>query len=124
VDGVRLEEEPADRPGGGAGTGPEPVTTVSGVVTDDAGRPLAEVAVAFAGAPVPVPEIAVLTGPDGRFVLAAPAAGTYTVAVNAPGHAGQTVELQVEPGGAHEVEVQISVQPPDPRPAGATEEQP
>jgi hypothetical protein len=85
------------------------VSTVSGVVTDDAGRPLADVAVAFTRAPVPVPDIAVLTGADGRFVLAAPAPGAYTVAVNAPGHAGRTADLRVDPGGAQEVHVEITV---------------
>jgi hypothetical protein len=108
----------------GDGVGRRAVRTVSGVVVDDVGRPLAEAAVAFADSPVPVPDVAVLTGADGRFVLAAPGPGAYTVAVNAPGYPAATADLRVEPGEGTDVQVEISVAPQDRGPAPGESEEP
>jgi len=55
------------------------VATIKGVVLDAAGRPVAQARVFVAKAPGPVPDVAVLTGPDGRFALAASRPGTYEI---------------------------------------------
>jgi hypothetical protein len=54
-------------------------STITGVVLDAAGRPVAQARVFVVKAPGPVPDVAVLTGSDGRFALAAPRAGTYEI---------------------------------------------
>ncbi len=53
---------------------------IAGSVVDAQGRPVAGARVFFTETPVPMPEIAAVTDVDGRFVLAASAPGTYTVA--------------------------------------------
>lgn len=65
-----------------------------GTVTDQSGRPVAGARVALAAGPAPVPDIAALTGDDGRFAFGVPAAGTYRVeAFGDPGHAATSVEV-------------------------------
>lgn len=54
---------------------------VSGVVTDPTGRLVVGAVVAVAAAPVPVPDIAALTGGDGRFSIMVPGPGTYRLLV-------------------------------------------
>jgi hypothetical protein len=67
---------------------------LSGVVVDAAGHPVADARVALAAAPVEVPDIAALTGEDGRFSIAVPVTGVYRVAANGdPGHAEETVDV-------------------------------
>lgn len=68
---------------------------IAGTVVDAAGLPVPQAAVLFRDAPVAVPDVAELTGPDGRFALHAPSAGRYRVAVHAEGHAAaeQVVEV-------------------------------
>jgi hypothetical protein len=78
-------------PSGSAAAG-----VITGTVTDRHGRPLAEVSVSLREAPVPVPDIAALTGPDGTFALAAPSPGHYTVAATEP--TGETAQASVELG--------------------------
>jgi hypothetical protein len=92
-------------------TGPSGLIT--GVVTDEQGRPLAEATVALGDAPVPVPDIAALTGPDGAFALAAPVPGSYTVVAAAPGHGAGRVGVQVQAGRAlAPVRVMLTTTPP------------
>ncbi len=50
---------------------------IEGVVQDARGRPVAGARVSWAHAPMPVPDMAVLTDGQGRFVLSAPAPGPY-----------------------------------------------
>lgn len=71
---------------------------MAGRVRDTAGAPVAQARVAFAEAPVPVPDVAALTGPDGRFALGAPAAGRYVVVAAADGHAPARVAVDVGDG--------------------------
>jgi len=92
---------------------PATPAVIRGVVTDATGNPLADAAVAIAAAPVAVPDIAALTGPDGRFAIAAPAPGGYTVVATAPGTGTGTVTVQVDVSGASETEVEIRVAPPE-----------
>lgn len=88
---------------------PPDVPIISGTVTDDAGQPLAEAAVAIAAAPGPVPDIAALTGPDGRFAIAAPEPGDYTVVATAPGELTGRVTVHVGAEGPPETDVEIRV---------------
>lgn len=67
---------------------------ITGTVTDAEGSPLADIAVSLREAPVPVPDIAALTGQDGSFALAAPSTGRYTVVATGP--AGDSAEASVE----------------------------
>jgi hypothetical protein len=68
---------------------------VAGRVLDAAGAPVDQARVAFADAPVPVPDIAAVTGPDGRFALSAPAPGRYELigAAEVRGTARVTVDV-------------------------------
>ncbi|MEU3775785.1 carboxypeptidase-like regulatory domain-containing protein [Streptomyces sp. NPDC032472] len=58
--------------------------TLGGVVLDEHGDPAAGVTVALAGGPGPFPDIAALTGADGRFSFGVSTAGVYTVQCLAP----------------------------------------
>lgn len=88
---------------------PQDVPVVTGTVTDDAGQPLAEAAVAIAAAPGPVPDIAAMTGPDGRFAIPAPEPGDYTFVATASGERTGRVTVHVSADGVVEAEVEIRV---------------
>ena len=81
---------------------------IDGRVTDAEGRPLPGASVYVVVAPVAMPDIAQLTGPDGGFQLAAPAAGTYRIGIAAPGHAGREVDVAVTAAGAAPVRVAMA----------------
>lgn len=57
---------------------------INGRVRDAAGRPVAEARIGYVSGPVPLPDIAALTGEDGSFVLAAPAPGAYRISCTLP----------------------------------------
>lgn len=76
---------------------------VSGVVSGPDGKPVREARVYFAGGPAPLPDIAALTGPDGRYALAAPTPGAYEVECTAEGFAAQRETVEV----AEEVEARL-----------------
>ena len=78
---------------------------VAGRVVDSDGRPIAGASVLFSASPVAVPDIAQLTGSDGSFAMAAPAAGHYRVSVRASGHAA--AEREVEVGAAAPAALEI-----------------
>ena len=90
---------------------PGDVPIIAGTVTDAAGRPVAEAAVAIVAAPGPVPDIAALTGPDGRFAIAAPEPGDYTIVATSPGEltGRATVHIGVEGPSEGKAEVEIRV---------------
>ena len=52
---------------------------IAGTVTDAAGRPLAQARVYFKATPAAMPDVAALTGADGRFELVAPQPGVYEI---------------------------------------------
>lgn len=85
--------------------------TIRGVVLSEDGRPAPDVVVVLASGPVPLPDIAAVTGERGDFVLTAPADGEYVVTVSFPDGAQESravqvaeedaeVALQVRPGGS------------------------
>ena len=80
------------------------VSKISGVVLDATGRPVAQARVYVVKAPGPVPDVAALTGPDGRFALAAARAGTYEIgcSTDRSGSASATVVV-----GAHDAVVEL-----------------
>ena len=82
-------------------------SAVSGRVLDSHGRPVAAATVYFVSGPVALPDIAQLTGADGRFSLVAPAPGRYRIGVNAPGTAVQERDIEVASQGAVPIEVQL-----------------
>jgi hypothetical protein len=80
---------------------------ISGVVRGAGGVRLDGAVVAFLEAPVDVPDIAAMTGDDGSFVVAAPTAGRYRLAVRADGYRLRELDLDV----TGDVEVQTTLLP-------------
>jgi protocatechuate 3,4-dioxygenase beta subunit len=66
---------------------------ISGSVVDEDGRPVRGARVFIAEAPGFVADIAILTGDDGRFDLAAPADGHYVIA--SAGESGASARADV-----------------------------
>jgi hypothetical protein len=73
-------------------------TVVVGTVRDLAGHPVAGARIAFVEGPVPLADIAALTGADGTFSLTAPVAGTYRIACHADGFQSQSSTITVGAG--------------------------
>ncbi len=83
------------------------MAVLRGVVRRADGTPLAGAGISVASAPVAMPDIAQLTGADGRFVLGVPAPGTYVVGVTAPDGETRRVEMIVGEGDPEPVEVSL-----------------
>ena len=66
------------------------------MAVDDDGAPVAEARILVLDSPAPMPDVALLTGPDGSFVLGAPAPGTYRLAVHADGYDGAEATVEVQ----------------------------
>jgi hypothetical protein len=79
---------------------------ISGRVVDAEGRPVAWARVMFARSPVPVPDVALLTGEDGSFTLSVPANGSYEILTMSDEHGQGTSTVEVA-GDRHDVEVRI-----------------
>jgi len=79
---------------------------VKGAVRDAQGHPVAGAAVYFQSGPVSLPDIAALTGADGRFDLHAPVAGAYRMAARGP--AGGVAERTVEVRDGAEMEFDLT----------------
>ena len=73
---------------------------VTGTVQDSAGQPVGGATVMWAGGPVPLPEVALLTPADGSSVLSAPVAGHYTLRCRSDMGAQVTQDVAVGPQGA------------------------
>ncbi len=73
---------------------------VAGTVLDGAGRPVGGATVMWASGPVPLPEVALLTPADGRFVLSAPVPGRYTLSCRSGTGGHATQDVVVGPQGA------------------------
>jgi len=77
---------------------------VAGTVLDASGKPVAQARVYFSAAPGSVPDIAELTGADGRFRLSAARPGRYQVSVSSDAHGSSSVEVDV---GSKDAEVVV-----------------
>ncbi len=73
--------------------------TLHGTVVDTAGRAVAGARVHLVAAPGPVPDIAALTGADGRFTLAAERPGRYEIACDADARGSARATVEVGAGG-------------------------
>jgi hypothetical protein len=69
---------------------------IQGTAVDDDGAPVAEARVVVLDSPAPMPDVALLTGPDGSFVLGALETGTYRLAVHADGYDGAEASVEVQ----------------------------
>ena len=74
---------------------------ISGIVVDAAGRPVAQARVYAVKAPGPMPDVAALTGNDGRFTLAAPLPGAYEIGCTSDAHGSASAAVRVGDGPAH-----------------------
>ena len=63
---------------------PQSPGVIRGVVLSEAGEPAAEATVSLSSAPVPVPDMAALTGETGEFALAAPARAVVSFHMDQP----------------------------------------
>lgn len=68
---------------------------IEGRVHRTDGSPVAEARVFIASGPVPSPDVAQLTDEEGRFILHAPAAGSYQIGCHAEGLAPVRVQAEV-----------------------------
>ncbi|TQM83650.1 carboxypeptidase family protein [Saccharothrix saharensis] len=100
-----------ESPTSDAGT-PPPVTaqaTVTGVVTDSAGRPVTGALVqpkSLDDPAHPVPELAVLSGPDGRYAWHL-AAGRYEFTATKDDRAGTPAEVTAAVGGVEQLDLRL-----------------
>ena len=79
--------------------------TINGTVLDATGVPVAQARVYITRAPGPVPDVAALSGADGRFTIAAAHAGVYEIAcsTDTQGSAAATVQVGAKAGAAVEL---------------------
>ena len=84
---------------------------LSGTVLDVAGRPVAGARVYLVKAPVAVPDVAAVTGGDGRFALGAARPGAYEVACSTDDLGSASAKVEVGAGGAT-VELRLTAAPP------------
>ncbi|MGH8824239.1 MAG: carboxypeptidase-like regulatory domain-containing protein [Jiangellaceae bacterium] len=83
--------------------------SIRGLVRTPDGEPVAEARVFYTESPVPMPDVAALSGVDGRFELSTPAAGRYTIGSVLEGYGSSTVTVVVE--ADRPAEVEITMQP-------------
>ncbi|MFD7631222.1 carboxypeptidase-like regulatory domain-containing protein [Streptomyces sp. NPDC059851] len=89
-------------PTGGAGP-----HLIGGVVVDTDGSPVPGVAVYLTGGPGPFPDVAALTGADGRFSFSVSTEGMYTVQCRAPDGRSAQAAAAVGTGGAATVVLRL-----------------
>jgi len=74
------------------------VTIIEGKVLDPEGHPVAEAAVYVVSAPAAMPDIAQITGGDGRFTVAAPIPGRYTLGARSDAFGQTQADIEVRGG--------------------------
>ena len=89
-------------------TGKHPPRIVRGVVLSEAGEPVKDVVVSLTAGPVPLQDIAALTGAGGDFVLTAPAPGEYVVMASYPSGQQESRTVAVAEDA---IEVTLEVRP-------------
>jgi histidine ammonia-lyase len=67
---------------------------IQGQVLDARGHPVAGARISWVQAPVAMPDVAMLTDTQGRFVVAAPAQGAYTLRCDSDAHGSVQQALQ------------------------------
>jgi hypothetical protein len=89
---------------------------LSGRVLDPGGAPVAGARVVVTASPGPVPDVAQLTGTDGRFSTPAPRPGAYRIAAYADGFAATEAAVDVPAaGGPPAVEITLGREESGPR---------
>jgi len=83
-------------------------SVVAGRVIGADNQPVAGASVMFTEGPVSVPDIAQVTDAHGAFALAAPAAGTYRLLVNAPGFPPVEQSVEVTENSTPLIEISLS----------------
>ena len=81
---------------------------IPGEVRDSDGKAVLGARVYFSGGPGNYPDIAALTGPDGRFTLSAPIQGTYTIECDADGFQKKRVTATVTGAGTKEIRIELA----------------
>jgi hypothetical protein len=88
---------------------PSHSTVISGRVHDTAGKAVPDARVFFSEGPVPLADVAALSGPAGQFTLSAPAPGSYTVQCVADGFHPRSLTVAVGAGApAEELKFELS----------------
>ncbi len=80
---------------------------IRGTVTTRSGRPAGRARVYFRSAPVPVPDIAVVTREDGTFEMTAPVPGTYAIGAMTDDAGGGEATIVTGPEGLSDVSIQL-----------------
>lgn len=89
---------------------PEPAL-ITGRVSNSNGQPIAGARVLFASGPGALPDIAALTDGTGRFTVAAPWPGDYTLEVVADGFHIQRVSTSVGTRETRELTIELQPMP-------------
>lgn len=88
-----------------------PGQVINGLVRDRSGAPLAEASIGFASAPVALPDVAALTGTDGRFRLSVPTPGSYSLVCTLPDGTNETRTIEITANADAAVTFDINVDP-------------
>jgi hypothetical protein len=80
---------------------------VSGKVVDGQGRPVAGARVFFSRGPGTIPDVALVTGDDGSYTMAAPMDGQYEITTFADEHGSVTAAVDVKGDAEHRVELRV-----------------
>lgn len=83
---------------------------IRGMVRDQDGRPLADARVFLGTGPVPLPDIATITGADGAFALSAPVPGEYSILCSLADGRSDTRNITVSQGSDVEVAFEMTVE--------------
>ncbi len=83
------------------------MSLIFGLVKDSAGNPIRQARVSFVSGPVPLPDIAALTGDDGTFALSVPRAGEYVIEIILEGFITNKVKVLVEGNKEEHIEIRL-----------------